>query len=439
MTADRPFAPPAGSAPRPAGPARPAAGCPVLDPAGAALHAEAAELREQGPAVWVELPGGVRAWSVTRHAEIQALAADPRLSRDHRHWPDAHLAPEGWALAPFAFQDSFFNTHGAEHRRARARIAPAFSPRRVELLRPHVRETAERLVGALAALPPGTRADLRQTLSLPLTMTVICDLFGVPEHLRGALGHAIDTLMDSSLAPPAALAAQAELAVRLAELLAHKRAHPAADLTGDLLLSAGPDGHPLPEPLLLGTLFAMVGAGYETTVNLITSAAHELLTHPAELARAREGATGWADVIEETLRVEGPVMHLPLRYALADVDLGEGVLIRKGDPVLLGFAAAGRDPRVHPADPDAFDPGRPDKSHLAFGYGPHFCLGAHLARLEAETALSTLFARLPALALAEPDRPPTRLPSMIVNGPATLDVVPRPLPAPEPDDRPRPC
>ncbi|GAA2095393.1 cytochrome P450 [Kitasatospora saccharophila] len=401
--------------------------CPFLDPAGSALHAEAAGLREQGPAVWVELPGGVRAWSVTRYAVIQALTTDPRVSRDHRlHWPGAADVPEGWVLGPVAFQDSFVNQYGAEHRASRGRLGPTFLPRRVELMRPRVQATADRLVGALGALGPGESTDLRLALSRPLTLTVICDLFGVPEELRDALCEVIDSVLDSSLDEGAALAAQVELNERLSELLAHKRAHPAPDLTSDLLLSDRPGERPLSDQELIGTLFTMITGGFETAVNLITSAVFELLTHPEELAKVRTGGTGWADVIEETLRVEGPVMHVPLRYAVEDIDLGEGVLIRKGDPIIIGFAAAGRDPRVHPDRPDVFDPARPDKSHLAFGYGPHFCVGAPLARLETEIALSTLFERLPALALAEPGGTPARLPSMIINGPAVLDVVPHP-------------
>ncbi|MFJ9431542.1 cytochrome P450 [Streptomyces sp. NPDC101490] len=399
----------------------------MLDPTGSALHTEAAVLRARGPAVRVELPGGVIAWSVTRRGVIQALTTDPRVSRDFRkHWPGAADAPEGWPLAPLTFQDSFFNLYGADHRKSRGRIAPTFSPRRVDRMRPQVQATADRLVAALAALPPGESVDLRQALSLPLTMTVICDLVGVPADLRPGMGRVMDATLDSTLDPESALAAGNELVERLSEFIAYKRAHPASDLTTDLLLSDAPGQEPLSDSVLVGTLFAMISAGYETAVNLITSAVQALLTHPEHLARVREGTLGWDDVVEETLRFEGPVMHIPLRYAIEDIDLGEGVVIEKGEAIIIGFAAAGRDPEVHPDDPDAFDPARADKAHLAFGFGPHFCIGAHLARLEADVALTTLFTRLPALSLTDPDRRPARLPSMIINGPAGLDVVPRP-------------
>ncbi|RKE18463.1 cytochrome P450 [Streptomyces sp. TLI_171] len=401
--------------------------CPFLDPTGSALHEEAARLRAQGPAVLVELPGGVRAWSVTRRAVIQALTTDPRVSRDHRrHWPGAADVPEGWVLGPVTFQDSFVNAYGAEHRRARGRIAPTFLPRRVESMRPLVQATADRLVAALGALAPGESVDLRTALSRPLTLTVICDLFGVPDGMRVALCDVIDQVLDSSLDEERALAAQRDLDQRLGALLAHKRAHPAADLTSDLLLSDRPGEQPLADPELTGTLFTMITGGFETAVNLITSAVLALLTHPEQLARVRAGTIGWADVVEETLRVEGPVMHVPMRYAIEDIDLGEGVVIGKGDPIVIGFAAAGRDPEAHPDRPDQFDPTRADKSHLAFGYGPHFCVGAPLARLEADIALTTLFGQLPELALARPGTAPPRLPTMIINGPAELAVVPRP-------------
>lgn len=402
------------------------ASCPVLDPTGRAMHAEAAALRE-APAVLVELPGPVRAWAVTRHSVIQALTNDPRVSRDiRRHWPDLTHMPDGWPLAALALQQSFFNFYGEGHRRSRRRVAPTFSPRQVERMRPQVQATADRLIDALSALPPGSAVDIRQALALPLTITVICDLFGVPDHLRTKIGTGIDAVLNSSLGPEEALAANNTLYERLGELLRYKREHPAADLTSDLLLPSDPGQEPMSQDVLLGTLFLMIGAGYETTVNLITSAVQAVLNHPETLTRIKEGTIGWQDVIEETLRLEGPIMHIPMRCALEDIDLGEGVVIRKGDAITVAFAAAGRDPELHPQCPERFDPTRSSKEHLAFGHGPHFCLGAHLARLEADVALSTLFSRLPDLAPAHPGRQPARVESFIINGPLGLEVVPRP-------------
>ncbi|MEU0933732.1 cytochrome P450 [Embleya sp. NPDC005971] len=400
--------------------------CPVLDPTARAGHAEAAALRARGPAVWVELPGGVRAWSITRYHVAQTLTTDPRVSRDfRRHWPGLAELPEGWPLASVALQQNFANTYGAEHRRLRARVAPSFAPRRVDSMRPQVQATADRLVDALAAIPPGESVDVRRALSLPLTMTVICDLFGVPDGLRAGLGTAIDAILDTGIEVAEAIARQHELQARLVELMKYKREHPGADLTSDLLTPVAEEEQSS-EQQLIDSLFLMLGAGYETSVNLITSVLSELLSHPEQLARLQEGLLDWSDVIEETLRLEGPVMYLPLRYAVEDIELGEGVLIRRGDPIIIAFAAAGRDPAVHPDAPDTFDPTRADKAHLAFGYGPHFCLGAHLARLETRIAVSTLLDRLPRLALAHPEQPPPPIPSLVVNGPTRLDVIPTP-------------
>ncbi|MFJ6623223.1 cytochrome P450 [Kitasatospora sp. NPDC091335] len=402
-------------------------GCPVLDMTARTLHQQNAQLRSAGPAVRVELPDGIIAWSVTRSSVIRALTSDPRISRDPRkHWPGLASVPEGWPMGPIAFQQNFFNLYGAEHRSARRRMAPSFSPRRVSALRPGIEATAAALVGALA---PGEAVDIRRALALPLTMTVICDLFGVPADLRPRIDGAMGTLLTTTATTEQMTASRADINVVLTELLELKRREPGPDLASDVaaVSTGGETGRSEEESR--DVLFLMLGAGYETAVNLITSAVQALLTHPRHLAGVREGTLGWADVIEETLRYESPAMHLPLRYPLEDVDLGDGVVIRRGEPILLGFGAAGRDPEAHPDRPDDFDPTRPDKEHLSFGHGPHFCLGAPLARLETEVALDGLFGAYPDSVLDPSRTPPARLESVIISGPSELWIVPTPAPA----------
>ncbi|MFJ4188861.1 cytochrome P450 [Kitasatospora sp. NPDC089509] len=404
--------------------------CPVLDVTARTLHQQNAHLRSAGPAVRVELPDGILAWSVTRGSVIRALTGDPRVSRDPRkHWPGLAEVPDGWPMGPIAFQQNFFNLYGEEHRSARRLMAPSFSPRRVLALRPGIEATAAALVGAFRTLAPGEAVDVRRALSLPLTMTVICDLFGVPAGLRPRIGTAMDALLTTTAANEQMVASRTEMDAVLAELLALKRREPGPDLASDVAaLPTGRDGGRT-EQESRDILFLMLGAGYETAVNLITSAVLALLTHPHHLAAVRAGTLRWTDVVEETLRHESPVMHIPLRYPLEDIDLGEGVVIRRGEPILMGFGAAGRDPEAHPDHPDDFDPTRPDKDHLAFGHGPHFCLGAPLARLEAEVALACLFGAHPDTALDPDGPPPARLESVIINGPAELWIVPTPAPA----------
>ncbi len=175
--------------------------CPFrMDPAGGDLQAEAAELRQVGPAVRAVLPGGVVAWSVTRYESIRELVSDPRVSRDFRaHWPDRDRVPDGWALGALTFMEGFLNRYGEEHRRLRRMVTPAFTPTRVRALEETVRSRARELVAEIARSAPGEVVDLRASLSWPLTMWVICELFGVPDERKAEVAAAVDALLGVKL------------------------------------------------------------------------------------------------------------------------------------------------------------------------------------------------------------------------------------------------
>ena len=172
---------------------------------------------------------------------------------------------------------------------------------------------------------------------------------------------------------------------------------------------------------LTDTIFAILGAGSETTINFFDNAITALLSHPDQLDLVLSGRVPWQEVVDETLRVQSPLAHLPLRYAVQDIELG-GVTISQGDPILVNYSAVGRDPDLHGETADRFDLTREDKEHLSFGIGPHYCLGAGVARLVAETGLSRLFSRFPEIALAVPEHGLEPLPTFIMNGHRSLPV-----------------
>lgn len=159
------------------------------------------------------------------------------------------------------------------------------------------------------------------------------------------------------------------------------------------------DGSQLTENQIVDTLMLVINAGHETTVNLLDQAIVALLTHPHQRAAALAGTVSWSDVVEETLRYQAPVAHLPLRFAVEDIEI-EGLRISKGEAILASYAAACRDPKVHGPTTDTFDAARTVKDHIAFGHGAHHCIGAPLARMEAELALPALFRRFPEMQLA---------------------------------------
>ncbi|MEU8435184.1 cytochrome P450 [Streptomyces sp. NPDC029216] len=381
----------------------------VIDPAGGCPHALNARLRARGPVAEVVLPGGIPGAVVLGHEALKEFLAHPDVAKDARHFPGLHdgTVPADWPLRVFANAQGMHTADGADHRRLRSLVGNAFTARQVERLRPRVEELTDELLDDLARAAEGSAdgvADLRTHFALPLPMGVICELLGVdPEH-RGRLHQLSHTVIISTDIPPAeVMAAVRELVELIATIAAARRAAPGEDLTSALIAARDGDGDRLSEAELIGTMRLMLVAGHETTLNLISNAVRALCTHRDQLALVMEGKATWSDVVDETLRWDGPVSWFPFRYPTRDLTL-DGTLIPRGTPVLAGYTAAGRDQAVHGPDADRFDVTRPGAArNLSFGHGAHYCVGAPLARLEATIALERLFTRFPGLDLAVPE------------------------------------
>ncbi|MFF1355660.1 cytochrome P450 [Streptomyces sp. NPDC058297] len=357
------------------------------------------QLREEGPVRRAVIVGGLEAWLVTRYDDGLSALSDPRLSSDIRDASDPRLMQRLPSTERESMLRTMLRSDPPDHTRLRRLVSKAFTARRVAELRPRIQAVTDRL---LDAVTPVGRADLVEDFALPLPVTVISELLGVPTTDRYDFQRWTDDMILRGPEPPDPAvvdAAWQQMRSYLTKLLETKRAQPRDDLLS-ALITARDEQQQLDEDELIAMSFLLLVAGYITTVNLIGGGIAALLAHPDQLRMLRDDPALLPDAIEEFLRYDGPVNPGIARFAREDVAIA-GVAIPRGATVLIATAIADRDPAQFPG-PDRLDVTRRDNAHLAFGHGIHYCLGAPLARLEGQVAIGTALRRLPGLTLAVP-------------------------------------
>jgi cytochrome P450 len=371
-------------------------------------HPALAELRRAGPVHRVVTPGGLAFWLVTRWDEARQVLTDATLSKRQ---PVDGLPPQLRA----AMSTQMLLRDPPDHTRLRRLVAAAFTPRRIEELRPRVEQIADRLLDGLTAAPA---VDLIDTLAFPLAFEVISELLGIPTADRGSFRAWSNPIILGDLSSGEMGRAMTELIAYLRDLLAG----PATALLGALLEVV--DGDRLSDDELISVAILLLVAGHETTVNLIGNAVYLLCSRPDRKQRLLDDPGLIPAAVEEVLRLAGPAATTTYRVTTHPLTIGE-TTIPAGEQVLVSILAVNRD-RARFADPDRFDPGRPDGGHLAFGHGIHFCLGAPLARMEAQIALTRLLARYPDIDLAVPPSELEWRTGLLMHGLVRLPVRARP-------------
>jgi len=374
-----------------------------------------ARLRAEHPVAQVIMPGGIPAWLITGYAQARAALTDPRLLKMPKDWrPDRD--------AVFAALDlHMLNSDPPDHERLRKLVNKAFTARRVEQLRPRITAITEALLDDMSARQ---EVDLLTAFAFPLPVTVICELLGVPVADRDQFRAWSATIVSETVSPEVFQAHATAMISYFRDLLATRRREPADDLLSALISvrddTARDDTGRLSENELLSMAWLLLVAGHETTVNLIAGGVLALLLHPGELARLRADPALLGGAVEELLRYVSPVNDATFRFTSEPVDLG-GVHIGPGEVVLVSLSGANRDPSRY-ADPEGLDIGRDSTGHLAFGHGIHYCVGAPLARLEAEIAFGALLRRFASITLAAPPSELRWRPSSLIHGLESLPV-----------------
>lgn len=365
-------------------------------------------LRHHEPVLPERKRDGRTVWHVSRYEDVRRLLTDERLSKN----PD--LVP-GYRAGPAGLNKHLVHADPPEHTRLRRLVNAAFLPRRITALEPFVRHTAE---GLLDRVHPDLGVDLIEEFALPLTFTLICTILGVPEHLNTPTTR---TMLANTVVPTSGARTDDQLRAFLTDLVAHKRREPTGEL--DLLGALIGAGESLTEEELVGTAYLLLLVGHDTTVNLIGNGMLALLRHPDQLRALRDDPDLLGTGLDELLRYDSPVRDATFRVAAVPIQVHHQ-LIDAGDIVSLLIGSANRDETRFP-DADRLDLTRTPNDHLAFGRGPHFCIGAALSRMEGMVAFRLLLDRLGDVRLAVPPDELRWRPSRVMRGLERLPVVSR--------------
>lgn len=360
-------------------------------------HPVYAALRTAAPVCPLSPPHGVETYLITRYDDARTALADPRLSKDMYGAIDAYHRIFG--DSSIALDDNMLFSDPPKHTRLRRIVGGTFTPRRVESLRPRIQQITDDLLDTCSE---NELIDLLPEFCFPLPLHVICELLGVPEGERGKAQEWSSTVARTGFGPEARKKlelAEGNLRDYLVDLIARKRKEPDGALLSALVTAKDQDGA-LTDSELVSTAWVLLFAGHKTTAYQIGNAVYHLLTQDEQKRLALQDETSISQALEEILRFEGSVENSTFRYAKEDVVIRD-TLIPKGALVQISLVAANRDPDVFDA-PNHMDVKRPNVqgNHLAFGFGPHYCIGAPLARMEMHIALATLFKRYPRMALA---------------------------------------
>ncbi|MFJ9123650.1 cytochrome P450 [Streptomyces sp. NPDC102340] len=367
-----------------------ATGCPFDPPP--ALHA----LQSAPSLSRVRIWDGSSPWLVTRYDQLRALLGDPRVSADVNGpgYPHRSAGQKAGAQS----RRTFLNMDDPEHARIRRMVTAPFAIKRVEALRPSIQKIVDDLIDEMLAGPKPV--DLVQAFALPIPSLVICALLGVPYEDHDLFQRHTKVIVKRDSAPEETVAATTALADYLEELLATKQSRPEDDLLSELATKRVATGEMTRrEAAHMGVL--LLAAGHETTANMIALGTLALLEHPDQLAtlRGTEDPKTVSAAVEELLRYLNITHSGRRRLALDDIEI-DGQVIRAGEGIILAGEVANRDPAAFAGNPDELDITRDARRHVAFGYGVHQCLGQPLARVELQVVYSTLYRRIPTLALA---------------------------------------